>query len=525
MNRRLPAVVLLVLGALAAAGCSGSDDRSEPDELRIAMRSDIRGTNPGVERDVVTDDVMLHVVEPLVTYRADLSTAPLLAEAVEITEDGRVYTFTLREGVTFHNGAPLTAAEVKWTWERILDPATNWLCRNWYDGSRGLAIESVEAVDPRTVRFTLDRPSSLLLDRMANVQCNSGIIHPDSLNADGSWSRPIGTGPYRLAEWRRGEFVRLEQHEGYLSPPGETDGLAGNRSPSVATLKWLIIPESAAAKAALLSGQVHLVYGLQATDVPDLESSPDVVVHRGQSLDWNVLLMQTEEGPMADPRLRRAVAMALDTEAMAEVVTQDISAPNPSVVATASRYHDACHEQGYGHDPAAARRLLQEAGYEGAPLVIQTNRRFPNMYDVALLAQNMLASAGINAELEVLEWTTQLDNYYRGAFQLMAFGYTGRTDPALAYEAVLGDKSDNAFFQWQDEIAMELLAETTRITEPAARGERFCRIHQRMLDDVPMLNLFNHYGIDATRAGTDGYAMWPGLKPRLWMVRFARPGS
>jgi len=508
-----------------AAGCSDSGTHANPDELRIAMRADIRGTNPGVERDVVTDDVMLHVVEPLVTYRADLSTAPLLAEAIDVSNDGRIYTFTLREGVTFHNGDPLTAAEVKWTWERILDPDTHWLCRNWYDGSGGLAIEAVEAVDARTVRFTLDRPSSLLLDRMANIQCNSGIIHPDSVTADGSWSGPIGTGPYRLAEWRRGEYVRLEQHEGYRSPPGDTDGLAGNRSPAVSALKWLIIPEAAAAKAALLSGQVHLVYGLQATDVPDLESSPDVQVHRGQSLDWNVLLMKNDEGPMADPRLRRAVAMALDVEAMAEVVTQGISTPNPSVVAAASRYHGSCHEQGYGHDPEAVQRLLQEAGYEGEQLVIQTNRRFQNMYDVALLAQNMLGLVGINAELEVLEWTTQLDNYYEGAFELMAFGYSGRTDPALAYEAVLGDKSENAFFQWEDETAMELLAETTRIVDPTARGERFCRIHEQMLEDVPMLNLFNHYGIDATRADIEGYAIWAGLKPRLWMVRFAQPGS
>ena len=250
-------VRLLLLAALAA--CSGETPERSVNEFRVAIKSDIRGTNPGVERDVVTDDVMLHLVEPLVTFRADLSPAPLLAETIDVSEDGRVYTFVLREGVRFHNAELLTAREVKWTWDRILDPETGWLCRNWYDGSRGLAIEAVEVVDARTVRFRLNRASSLLLDRMANLQCNSGILHPASVNEDGSWREPVGTGPYRLAEWRRGEFVRLEKFEAYRSPPGIPDGLAGDRRPRMDALKWMIVPEPAAARAALLSGQVHLV--------------------------------------------------------------------------------------------------------------------------------------------------------------------------------------------------------------------------------------------------------------------------
>ena len=509
----------LLLATLAAcSGDSGETRQRAIDELRVAIKSDIRGTHPGVERDAVTDDVMLHVVEPLVTFRADLSPAPLLAESIDVSADGRVYTFVLRDGVRFHNAEPLTARDVKWTWDRILDPETGWLCRNWYDGSRGLAIEAVEAVDSRRVRFRLDRASSLLLDRMANLQCNSGIVHPASVDEDGSWREPVGTGPYRLAEWRRGEFVRLERFAAYRSPPGDADGLAGARRPQIGTLKWMVIPEPAAAKAALLSAQVHLVYGLQAGDLADLQARPDIRLYRGESLDWNALLMQTGDPLLGDGRIRRAIAMALDVPAMAEVVTQSISQPNPSIVATASRYHSACHDDGYGHDPDGARALLKEAGYAGQPIVIQTNRRFRNMFDVALVAQHMLRRAGLEAQLEVLEWTTQLDNYYQGNFQLMAFGYSGRTDPALAYEAVLGPKSQSAFFQWDNPSASELLDRATRIADPAARDALFCEMHRLMLADAPFVNLFNHYGIDAARSGVTGYQSWPAQKPRLWQL-------
>lgn len=511
-------MLLLTTTVLSLVACSPSGPDGSTDELRVAMRSDIRGTNPGVERDSVTDDLMLHVVEPLVTYGADLSPVPLLAEAIEVSDDGRKYSFTLREGVTFHNGAPLTAAEVKWTWDRILDPATNWLCLNWYDGSRGLKIAEVEESEERVVTFHLDTTSSLFLDRMANVQCSSGILHPDSVGDDGDWLSPIGTGPYRLSEWRQGEFVLLERFEPYTSPPGPANGLGGNRTPQTKALRWMIIPESAASKAALQSGQVHVVTGLLSSDLADIESRDDLQVYRSESLDWNVLLMQTDDPLMSDVHFRRAIATALDVAAMAEVVTQEISQPNPSTVASASRYHVGCHEQGYRHDVSDARALLEEAGYAGETVVIQTNRRFQNMYDVALLTQNMLQQIGIDARLEVLEWTTQLDNYFNGNFQMMAFGYSGRTDPALSYEAVLGDKTINPLFQWENEDAMNLLEQATRIVDPAEREQLFCQIHAMMIEDVPFVNLFNHYGIDAARTTVSGYAGWPAQKPRFWSV-------
>src|SRR5687768_7623510 len=115
--------------------------------IRVAINSDIRSSNPGVARDANTDGVIMHVVEGLVAYKEDGTPAPMLTQSINISPDGKTYTFKLRQGVKFHNGAPLTSADVAWSWKRLLDPATNWLCAADFNGSRSVKVESVEAPD------------------------------------------------------------------------------------------------------------------------------------------------------------------------------------------------------------------------------------------------------------------------------------------------------------------------------------------------------------------------------------------
>jgi peptide/nickel transport system substrate-binding protein len=223
-QQRIACSIILALLCLAGPGRAADDER----QLRVAINTDIRSTNPGVNRDANNDTIMHHMVESLVAYGEDLQVKPLLAESIAISDDGRSYRFRLRPGVLFHNGAALTAAHVVWNWHRFLDPATQWQCRRWYtddnDDPGTSIIVDVRAEQPDTVVFELQEPNALFLDQMANVQCPSAIVHPDSVAADGNWIEPIGTGPYRLAEWRRGEYVELRRFDQYHTPNGDADG-------------------------------------------------------------------------------------------------------------------------------------------------------------------------------------------------------------------------------------------------------------------------------------------------------------
>ena len=235
--------------ALALSGAA-----AQAQTINVALNADIRSTNPGVNRDDNTDGVVLHMVEGLVGYRENGAVAPLLAEKVEVSPDGLTYSFHLRKGVKFHNGAEMTSADVLWSWNRYMDAKTDWRCKAEFDGAIGLKVTEATAPDASTFVMKLAKPSALFLDTMARTDCAMvAILHKDSVKADGSWDKPIGTGPFQLADWRRGEFVLLKRFDGYVSPPGEKrDGYVGSKRPEVAEVKFLAIADGATVKAGLL---------------------------------------------------------------------------------------------------------------------------------------------------------------------------------------------------------------------------------------------------------------------------------
>lgn len=508
------ALALLLAGTSAVAG-----PVNRAGEIRIAIGADIRGTNPGVDRDAITDDVINHVVEGIVAYKEDMTVGPMLAESIAVSDDGKTYTFVLRPGVRFHNGAPLTSKEVKWSWDRILNPQTNWLCRNWYAGENGLKIVSIAAPDPRTVVFTLDAPSALFLPRMASFQCIAAVLHPDSVDAKGAWRSLIGTGPYTFAEWRRGQFIALEKFDAYQPRKEGRDGLAGGKVAYAPALRWIIIPDRAAAKAALYAGQVDLLYSLEPAEEGEMQRSGRVQLHKSGSLGLNALLMQNTDPLLRDVRIRRAIAHAINLQQLASAVSLGAVRPNPSVIPLISPYYSPAQRKGHDFDLQRSRQLLQEAGYKGSVIKLQTNKRYEEMYDHAVVAQSMLKKAGLNVELEVVEWTTQLSNYLEGKFQMMSMGFSGRTDPVLSYEVILGSKRTDPALQWENTEALKLMQRAGAIADIKTRQAVFDQVHALMLRDVPTLCLSNGVMLDATSRRLVGYQTWPAGKPRLWGVR------
>ncbi|MEM0955776.1 MAG: ABC transporter substrate-binding protein [Pseudomonadota bacterium] len=510
------------------SGCSakGLDDSSfHRDTLRVALSSDIRTTEPGVLRDANTDDVLMHIVEPLFAYRENLEVAPLLVSSWRVSEDGKTYTMSLRDGVQFHNGTTATAQIVVWNIERYLDPGTRWICRSLFDGSRGLEIEQVVALGERAFQIELNQADGTFLHKLANLQCNMGIVHPDSVSAAGDWRVPIGTGPFQFVEWQRGQYVDLRRFDHYQPVLSPRDGLAGDRTAGFQYLRWVVVPEPAAARAGLLSGQLDVIYRLQVSDLFDLRSSTEVVVDEGTSIDWDVLLMQAETGRLRDRALRLAIAHAVDADQLAAIITDGISSGNHALTPPQSGYFRACMAQGYIFSEEIARRWLAQSSYNGEALKLTTNRRFSNMYENAIIIQHMLGRVGIRTELEVVEWGTQLDYYARGQYELMSFGYTGRTHPVLNYDAILGDKSKNPMYQWDDPASVGLLEEIARTDNVAVVDDLLCELHARMIDAVPMLNLFNQHTIDAYRSHVVGYSATAFNKPRFWGVRLDRSAA
>lgn len=502
------AVAGLLLAAPAAAENGGV--------LTIRLNADIRNLEPGGVRDANTDTVIHTVFEGLVGHRTDLSVGGALARSWTVEEGGKAYRFTLRDGVTFHNGAPLTSQEVKWTWDRMFEGDV-WKCKSNFAGGSGVTVTAVEAPDPKTVVYRLAEPNSLFLKQLANVQCQVLVAHPDSVGADGKWATPIGTGPYKLKEWKRDDRIVLERYAGYKPADEPGSAYAGARKALTAGLTFMIIPDSNAAEAALETGAVDIMPSVEADRVEPLKSK-GLTITSADGLPWSPILIQTRDPLLSNVKLRRALAHAIDADQIAEARTEGLAKGNPSAVSRSSAYFDEKFLEWPAYDPAKAAALAREAGYKGEEIVLQANKKYVGMYDRAVIAQAMLTAAGFNVKLEVMDWATQLDHYLKGSFQMQSFGYSARLDPGLLYGTFVGDKDKSAYVQWHNQEAAELVAQSSLTEDDAERKAMFLKLHAMMAEEVPIIPLYFSPVVDAVRPNVTGYAAWAAGKPIPWGV-------
>lgn len=510
-----------LLGLVAALPLSAASvgPSHAPAVLRARLNADIASTNVGVIRDENTDAVLMHVVEGLVAYREDASIAPMLARDWVVSRDGRTYVFHLREGVRFHNNAPLTSADVVWSLRRYLDPATQWRCLREFTGGGLARITGLEAVDPLTVKITLDRASPGFLQTLARVDCGSAaILHRNSVAADGTWRLPIGTGPFRLSAWKRNQYVELVRFAGYRPLAGPRDGNAGGKHALVDRVRFMVIPDVVSAQAALLRGDLDVLDNVQPLDALLMKTRRDIRFSVAPAMDIFALLFQTADGRLADVRLRQAIAMTLDVPALVNAISEGTSQANRSVIPASSRYHGAAQAAMPRPDLAGARRLAARAGYRGEPIRLVTNRRYPELFDAAILVQAMAMEAGIDIRIETLDWAAQLDRYYSGRYEAMMFAYSARLDPSLSYESFVGDKALDPRKVWSDPEARSLLLQSRATGDPAQRQVIFDRLHGRFIHDAPAVVLFNQGHIAAVRSNVVGYKGWAAAQMRLWGV-------
>ena len=521
-TKTTPAAALLAGLLLAAAGPAPAQPQAGT--LRVRLNADIRSTDPGFNRDGNTDAVMLHVVEGLVAYREDATVGPLLAQSVAVSKDGRVYTFKLRPNVRFHNAAPLTAQDVLFSWNRYMQPAANWRCLPEFDG-RGIAkVLGVEAPDAQTVVYTLEKPAALFLATLARADCGAtAVTHKNSIGADGKWKEPIGTGPFKLGEWRRGQYVELLRNEQYAALPGARDGNTGHKAALVPRVRFVVIPDAAAAKAALLSGGIDLIHDIQDEDEAEYKARKDVVMESSATMDLQGLLFQTRDPLLKDVRVRRAVALALDLPELVAAVTTGNARPSRSVVPTPSAWHKAAQAALPRRDLAQAKKLLAEAGYKGQPIKLLATKRYNSVFNIAVLTQGMAKEAGINFEVEVLEWATLLDRYTKGDYQAMAFTYSSRLDPSLSFEMISGPKDKQPRKVWENPQALELIARSGETTDRTQRQAIFDRLEAKLREDVPAIFMYSAVFTSAARTGVGGYKSWPLSTPRLWGVSLRNP--
>jgi peptide/nickel transport system substrate-binding protein len=487
--------------------------------LRARLNADIVSTMPGMRRDENTDAVLLHVVEGLVATRENGEVGPLLAKSWTLSPDGRVYTFSLREGVTFHNGVKLTSADVAWSLRWYLNPENHWRCLASLSGEIA-KISSITTPDPMTVQITLDRSAPLFLKTLSRNDCGgTGILQRASVADDGrTWIKPIGTGPFMLGEWKHGNYIELLRFAHYAALPGDPDGNTGGKHALVDRIHFLIIPDSSAAAAALLRGNLDVMDALDTDQLAVVERDPTVRIAGVPTLDCYAVLLQTDDALLKDYRIRRALALTLDVVGLARAATDGTALPDSSPVPAASPFHGPAERVFLGPDLPEARRLLREAGYKGQRITLVANRRYPEMFNAAVLVQAMARQAGINLEIQMADWASTVALYGSGSYQGLIFGFSAKLDPAFNFDLLIGDKKKDPRKVWDSQAARTLYADAVQATGDTARQAAFDSLNAAFLQELPAIILFNSRRFSAWRGNVYGLKPWPAAQQRLWNV-------
>jgi len=390
------------------------------------------------ESFVVTRQVMdtLLAFEPGTT-----DPIPSLATEIPQPEDGgRVYTFNIRDGVKFHDGETLDAEAIKFNYDRWKDTkneyhtgggnqASNFayysVMFGGFDGDS--FIESVEAPDARTVRFTLTEP---LAPFLRNVAMSAfAIASPKAIQDDveGFWQNPVGSGPFRFESWKRGSEVRLSAYDDFWGKdlPAEE----GGGGPNVDRIVIRSIPDNTARVAALSGGELSGADGLTPDDVPTVEENEDLKVLTRPPLNLAYLAMNCQKEPFNDPRVRRAVTHAINTREIVESFFGDTGEVATNAMPPTVPYFREATEP-YEYNPDEARRLLEEAGlgdgFEMDLWYMPIPRPYmPDGRGVAQAMQRDLEEVGITAKLVTREWGTYLEETGTGAHDAAMLGWSG----------------------------------------------------------------------------------------------------
>lgn len=378
---------LLVL-AMLLAGTSLAQET-----FRIAIGVDADSLDPVQGTTTTIDNIIDYMAQTLIGIDETGALVPLLATEWSTSEDGLTMDLTLREGVVFHDGTPLTADVVVWNFERLLDPNVNVPRRGPY-----APIESVEAVDDLHVRLHLSQPAPYMAGAL--TQTTAAIVSPASIDLEGNSyeniTHLVGTGPYTFTSRSFGERIVVTRFEDYW---GE--------KPYYDEVVFHIVPEATTRESLLLSGQVDMIILPPASDIPALEANPAVEVVFGPSNRTIFIVINTSKPPLDDARVRQALNYAVDKEAIVQGIL--FGAADVMDAPMAESLFGYTSIGAYPYDPERARELLAEAGVEPGELTLDfmsPTGRYVQDFPASQAIANYLADVGITANVRTMDWPT-----------------------------------------------------------------------------------------------------------------------
>src|SRR6266480_5261982 len=450
----------------------------------------------------ITETLTNHLYEGLYSLDANNRPIPMLAEGHTVSRDGLTYTFKLRQGVKFHNGKEMTS-------EDVVASLARWGKQSIYGKALFAQVAEWKAVDKYTAEMKLKEKSAIVLISLA-VPNNFGAIYPkeiaEKFPPEIKVTEYVGTGPFKLAEWKPDQYIRMVRFDEYKSRAEKPNGYGGGKTAWVDEIRWIPVPEVATRVAQVETGELDFADDLNLDSYDRLKKSASARPIVSKPYYWLVAVFNKKDGLMTNAKLRQAWQAAIDIEPImknvagghAEFYRMDSSLTPVEIAAWHTKLAGLPWNE---HNREKARRLLKEAGYKSEPVRFMTTQEYKWMYDFALLTKQQLEDAGFTIDLQVVDWATLVKRRNNPKeYDVFTTGMGAFYDPTHHIYLTA------TWPGWTtDEDILKLQAELARETDPKKRMVLWEQQTRQFYEKVPVIRYGDLFGLRAMRTSVKGF--------------------
>jgi peptide/nickel transport system substrate-binding protein len=486
-------------------GQDGSPTPKTGGVLKMGMQSDPSALDPQKQSLTAIWHVVEHIYNCLTKIQPDLSVAPDLAESWDISADGLTYTFKLHQGVKFHNGREAVAKDVKYSFERLVDPATA------STSAANLAsMASIEAPDDYTAVLKLKARDASILANLANSSCI--IIPKEVVDQNGDLSQvAVGTGPFVFKQYTPNTSITLDKNPDYFEK-----GL-----PYLDGVEMLIAAEDTSRTAALVQGTADFIEYTPPKDIAMLKSDSSIALAGNSIQQIRMIGFNLRKDPFKNAKVRQAINLVVDRKAIIDAALQGFG--TPADIPFSQDYWAALKRDVPAPDVAKAQQLMAEAGFkDGFKTSITTWAEYVTIKDSAVVVQEQLKKIGIAAELNALDTGTMSSTVYQKFdFDMAVTGDSAFVDPDQLVGTNFKTGDSGNFVGYSNPDVDKLIGQGIAETDQAKRAEIYQQIQQILLQDLPWVCLYIGQQYEAMKTYVKGYQHIPtgsNLKVReVWL--------
>ena len=463
--------------------------------LTIGRREDGTTFDPIRTAQNIDFWVFSNVYDVLVRVdRSGTKLEPGLAESWEVSDDGLTYTFKMRDA-KFSDGSNITAGDAAFTLLRIRDDEGSLWSESYS------VIDTAEAVDDRTLEITLKTPSAPFLSTLAmpgvSIISQAGM---ESMGQEAYAENPVASGAFTVKEWRRGDRVILEKNPNFW----EADRV------SLDGVEWISVPDDNTRMLNVQAGELDAAIYVPFSRVAELQTDPELTVHLEPSTREDHLLINHEQGALAQKEVRQALDMAIDKQSIIDTVTFGLGTVADSYIPAGALYHnvDNLHRD---YDPETAKKMLAEAGASDLKLNYLIDAGNEVDEQIAVLLQQQLAQAGITANLQKVDPSQRWDMLVDGDYDISVNYWTNDIlDPDQKTTFVLGhDTNMNYMTRYQNDEVKKLVEDARVEMDPAKREAMYMKIQESAKDDAHWIDLYYSPFINVSRSNVDNFYQNP----------------